>query len=181
MISKWGRVTNPASEPVSRADAKLHLRVDSDITEDDALIDSLIIAARDAVEKMTNRAWATANFFYVLPYFYAEAIYLPDPSISSVTGVTYVDGTGAVQTLTGFDYDADRQELRYSAGWPVDARSVKVAYTSTVTAAPDSIIAAIKLVLTDLYEHRSANLPQQTYENKAVQYLAWPYRVDIGV
>ena len=50
-------VTPPAEEPVSLAEARLHLRVD--FTDDDALITSLIAAARQAAETLTGRQFVT--------------------------------------------------------------------------------------------------------------------------
>ena len=53
-------VTPPAEEPVSLAEAKLHLRVD--IADDDALITALISAARQAAETITGRQIVTARW-----------------------------------------------------------------------------------------------------------------------
>ncbi len=52
-------ITPAAAEPVSLAEAKLHLRVDFD--EDDALIQALISAARQAAETLTQRQLVTAR------------------------------------------------------------------------------------------------------------------------
>lgn len=45
-------LTPPTAEPVSLVEAKLHLRVD--FNDDDALITSLITAARQAAETITG-------------------------------------------------------------------------------------------------------------------------------
>lgn len=50
----------PATEPVTRAEAKLHARIDG--TADDDLIDSLVVAARELVERLTGRALITQTW-----------------------------------------------------------------------------------------------------------------------
>jgi hypothetical protein len=77
----------PASEPVSLADAKNHLRVD--VTDDDVLIGGLITAARVAAENICRRAFVTQswtlfldtfprqNFYGVLPGYAPLDQYLP--------------------------------------------------------------------------------------------------------
>ncbi len=51
----WKLKTAPAVEPISTSEAKLHLKLDSDTT-DDTLIAALITAAREIIENMTGRA-----------------------------------------------------------------------------------------------------------------------------
>lgn len=53
-------VTPPSVEPVTLTEAKAHLRVD--VTDDDLLIGSLIIAARQFAETVTRRALVTQSW-----------------------------------------------------------------------------------------------------------------------
>jgi hypothetical protein len=50
------RVTEPDIEPVTLAEARLHLRCTDGVTAEDDLISSLIVAAREWVEGYTGRA-----------------------------------------------------------------------------------------------------------------------------
>ena len=68
-------VTAPTQEPVSLAEARLHLRVD--FSDDDALIMALIRSARLAAETITGRQLVTARWKYILDSF-------PGPSLMGV-------------------------------------------------------------------------------------------------
>jgi hypothetical protein len=57
-------VTAPATEPVTRDEAKVHCRIET--TADDAYIDSLIVGARELVERITRRALITQTWRLVL-------------------------------------------------------------------------------------------------------------------
>ena len=59
--------TPPASEPLTLAEAKAHLKVD--FTDDDTLITSLIAAARDYAEQLTGRALLTQTITQTLDAF----------------------------------------------------------------------------------------------------------------
>lgn len=114
-------ITAPASEPVTLAEAKLHLRVDS--TADDALITSLIVAARESAEHATGRAFLPQTWELALDEFEDEILLNKSPLIS-ITSITYVDEDGATQTLTTDDYQLDshsepaRITPAYDTCWP---------------------------------------------------------------
>ena len=110
--------SSPAVEPVSLAEAKLHLKVD--YTDDDDLISTLITAAREWVEKETRRAYINRSYklelsrfpdmfaatYYTmyslekLPNMRSGVIELPRPPLVSVASVQYVDPSGTLQTLS---------------------------------------------------------------------------------
>jgi uncharacterized phiE125 gp8 family phage protein len=104
-------VTGPLVEPISLAEAKLHLRIEPAVTEDDTLIERLIRAAREVAEHETGRSLIQQTWERVLGGFPAEGapIELGFPPVSSVVSVTYLDAAGAEQTLSASQYllDAD--------------------------------------------------------------------------
>ena len=54
--------TEPAAEPVTLAELKTFMRIDG--SEDDALIESLIVAARELCESYTGRALITQELYW---------------------------------------------------------------------------------------------------------------------
>ncbi len=109
MPLSYRELSQPAVEPVSLTLAKQHLRVD--FPEDDSLITGYITAARQYVEKYTNRAIfnrqmrMTLDFFpwpgwetvtgsshdaYLGWYFRSLEIRLPKPATASVDAVSYI-------------------------------------------------------------------------------------------
>ena len=120
------QMSQPANEPVSIDQAKLHLRIDFD-TDDDLLI-AYITAARQYVEKVMQRSIynrqmrLTLDFFpvpgwqtsvgaseqaYMAWYFRALAIRLPKPAVASITAVSYRGDDGEMHTLDPSTYVAD--------------------------------------------------------------------------
>ena len=132
-------VSPPAVEPVSLADAKAHLRLDSDA--DDAYVSALITAARERVELFLRRALITRAFEYTLDGFpespaliYATSVIdLPRPPLQSVESIQYMDSAGNVQTLAPEDYVVDtssseigRVALAWNRFWPITRSSINV-------------------------------------------------------
>lgn len=124
----------PKVEPISLAEAKAHLRVD--ITDDDAVIQNYIRAARTNLERVYDVAFITQSLVLGRDYFpnvYGVGfspssgwwlgstwlaqydlqqlrygyIDLPRWPTQSVTSVTYLDPTGAAQTWASSNYLLD--------------------------------------------------------------------------
>lgn len=97
--------TAPATEPVSLAEAKTHLRIDHD--DEDALITGWIQAAREYAEAHTGRRFVTQELTLTLHKWPCEwvagvygAIRLPVEPVASVDAVIYREPDGDSVTLT---------------------------------------------------------------------------------
>lgn len=185
--------TAPAAEPISLAEAKLHLRVD--IADDDELITAQIKAAREYVEQLANRSLITQTWEYTLEAFPdGNQIVLPRPPLVSVTSVVYTDYTGTAATFSSLYYTVDTYAepgqivLKYGQLWPAVAlatvNGVCIRYTAgygaTGASVPQRLRQAILLLLGHWYENREAvqfgNLMPQELPF-AVQALLWSDRI----
>jgi len=173
-------ITPPAAEPVSLAEAKLHLRVDFD--EDDALIQALISAARQAAEMLTQRQLVTARWRMVLDSFPGpslmgvpagqtftlpgHAILMPKSPLQSVVEIRYLDMAGVSQVMPSAHYTVDKacEPARitpvFGQIWPValpQIGAVSVTFDAGYGSAadvPEGLKSWIKLRLGSLYAHR---------------------------
>ena len=114
-------IQEPAAEPLSLLDAKLHLRVD--ITDDDALISALISSVRQYAETITRRAFVQQTWAYVIDSFpgptltgvpWGKTFTLPQHAIEieksrvqQVTAINYLDMSGAPQVMPTANYIVD--------------------------------------------------------------------------
>lgn len=174
-------ITAPTLEPLSLADAKAHLRLEG--TLDDAAIDKLILAARKHVEKLCNRGLVTQTWELVMPAFPEAScppsqrnlpasmqldpgIELPKGNLSSVTSVKYIDTAGVQQTLASTEYTVDAvsepavMRLAYGKSWPGtraqwDAVRIRYVVGWAVADVPEPLVQAIKLLVSQMYEHRT--------------------------
>lgn len=167
-------VTAPASEPVTTAEAKAHLRVESAFTADDTYVGTLIQAARELCEAELDRSFVNTTWDYVLDEFpgpdtpLGGAIPIPKSDLVSVTSVTYLDDAGDSQTLV---QDTDYGVLTGTGGavypmpgqsWPStdDERHGAVTirfvagYGSSASSVPAVVKHAILMTIGSLYEHR---------------------------
>ena len=133
-------------EPVTLSQAKLHLRVDG--TDEDTLINSLISAARSAIEGQIGRLLVTRTaelglvgfpFYGDSSQFYAQygryavgpftpypPIPIPLPPLQSVVSIKYtkIDGTTVTVDPSIYTFDASGQPglifPQYQKTWPTD-------------------------------------------------------------
>lgn len=161
-------ITGPAVEPISTATAKAQSRVN--ISDDDTYIDTLIAAARLAVENKLGMRLITQTWLMRLDCFPAREILLPYPPISAVSFVKYYDQTETLQTLSSSLYEADIYSVQprlypaYNEIWPTTLdhpNAVQVQYVTgyadaaALVAAKPNIVLALKMLVDHWYENRS--------------------------
>jgi uncharacterized phiE125 gp8 family phage protein len=185
--------TAPTTEPVTVAEAKLHIRANEDTVED-ALVGSLITAAREYCETFTRRSlmpqvWDLKLDSFCDPAAYKDGvIWLPKPPVTAVTSITYLDTAGDSQTLGTsiytYDLPSGPQEA-YGQVFP-QTRSTLNAVTirfaagyATAAAVPYSIKAAMLLLIGHWYQNREAVVVGVGIGSVQVQTsaeaLLWPY------
>lgn len=157
-------ITAPATEPVTLAEARLHLKVDS--TDDDTLISALITAARQQAEHRTGRALITQTLEKVLDAFPSD-IELPMPPAIAITSVKYINTSGTEQTLDTDQYSLDKDSEpgwltpAYGVAWPATysvPNAVRVRYTAgygAAAAVPQSIKSWMLMAIGTMYDHRA--------------------------
>lgn len=129
------RMVDPQREPVSLAAMKAHLALDTDFTTDDALIGSMLAAARQEAEDFLGQALMPQQWLKALDAFpqqrfwdgaparpsdyygnadlpatiagSGQAIALPRPPLISVDSIRYVDPSSSLVTLAPEKYQVD--------------------------------------------------------------------------
>jgi uncharacterized phiE125 gp8 family phage protein len=92
-------LNGPALEPLTLVEAKRLLRIDH--ADDDALVQSLVKAARQRVEARTGRALISQNWRIVMDAWpWGGRVALPVMPAQAVTAVRVFDGFGVAQTFT---------------------------------------------------------------------------------
>lgn len=166
MTTRLTLTSAPAAEPVSTAEAKTHMRVET--SDDDTYIGTLITAARRYCEAVQKRAFITQTWKLYLDRF-PSVIRVPKPPLQSVSSIAYLDTNGDSQTLSSSVYTVDTDSEPgliyegYNQQWPA-TRDVEKAITVTFLAGygdastdvPAEVIHAIKLMVGHWYEHREA-------------------------
>ncbi|MDA8212165.1 MAG: head-tail connector protein [Clostridia bacterium] len=159
-------ITAPVSEPIDLTTAKSHLRVDT--IDDDSLITSLIIAAREYAQGFQNRAFVTQTYELWLDAW-PEYIQIPRPPLQSITSIKYYGTDNAEYTLAPADYFVDsvsepgRAVLAYGKSWPSTtlrpANGIVVTFVAgygAVASVPQQVKQAMLLLIGHWNENREA-------------------------
>ena len=173
MSWSWVVTTPAASEPVSLADMKEHLKVD--VSDDDDLITAQIVAARKWIEFYCNRSLPSQTltaFFDVFPYHFT-CMMLPQSPVVSVTSVKYIDTTGVEQTWDSSKYKVDTSNVparitpAYGESWPsarVEMNALYIEYVTGESTVSADIAHALKMMVGSMYIGRENDCPMQTYQ-----------------
>ena len=157
------KTVEPASEPVTLAEAKAHCRVE--VSDDDAYITALITGVRIVAEQELQRTLITSTYKLILDGFPSDQIDLPYPVLQSVTSLKYYDEAGVQQTLSAGLYRVDAVgqpgSISTTDAWPkTQSRqdAVEVVYVAGWTAAanvPQNIKQWMLMRIETLYDTRA--------------------------
>jgi uncharacterized phiE125 gp8 family phage protein len=159
-------MAGPAAEPISLAEAKAHLRIDGN--DEDALLASLIAAARMAVERTLSLALITESWsLYLDGWPRSGTIVLPIQPAQAVTAVRVYDPDDEPATVNSETYSVDvlsepaRLVLSAGAVQLSPARllnAFEVAFTAgygdEASDIPSPLRHAIKLLVAHWFEQR---------------------------
>ncbi len=184
-------VSAATAEPVSVDEQKEHLRFDGD--DDDAYINSCVVAARQWIEGQTKRAMITQTWDYGIDYIWPvkhgqHTIEFPLNPIATQGSpetiiITYVDSDGNSQTLASTQYIIAARTHNsfivpaYGVTWPAvrrvpDAITVRFVAGTAADSVPQELKQAVMILAGHYYEHREtdADVPS------SVEALVSPFR-----
>ncbi len=148
----------PAVEPVLLAEAKAHLRLDTD--DEDDLVGALIAAARVAVESEIRRVLISQSWRAIVEDWPTEGIFLPVQPVISVDAVRAVDADGVATDLDSEDYEFDPADFSLTLDPVTGTDHYEIDFTAGYGTSgidvPQPLRQAIRLLVTHWFEHRSA-------------------------
>ncbi len=167
----WKVTVAPAVEPILVAEAKAYLKIS--VSTDDALIGTLITAARQEYERLSNTACVLQTIQEKFDAFPDATnsnpraiLKLTVSPVVAVTGITYLNGDGNSTTWNSGSYTADtytkpaRIEPKFDYSYPEvynEINAVTVTYTAgyaDASAVPADIKKVLYLLIADAYENR---------------------------
>ncbi len=150
------RVVEPASEPVTLAEAKLYLRVDG--SDEDTLISEMIVAARVAAEQYLRRSLITQQWKLVFNTHAPMDVFLPMGPVQSVVSVVTVaeDSSTEAVSSTLYRLSASKREICFEQ--VISAHQVEITY-GTGFGDPEDVPAPVKqgifAHISEMYDGRS--------------------------
>ena len=174
-------ITDAATEPVTRAEATLFMRYTGSLQND--VVDSLIVAATRIVQNWCSTQLVNATYEYYTDQFCNEMPISIGP-ISSFTMLEYQDADDTEQTLATTVYGTDlispvnKVYLKEGQTWPAtrqNPNAVKMTfvagYGATASDVPEHYKTAIKMLVSDMFEHREASGVDLLKENNTIKAL----------
>jgi len=160
-MESYSVITAPTTEPITLAEAKLHLRVNNSL--EDSLITALIIAARQWVENYSMRPLMTQTLQANYDSIIDKEIRLNKFPIQSITSVKYIDLNGNEQTINSSNYTTDlirpigRILLENIPSMKNTLNAFKIRFVAGYTSAdlvPKTYRSAMLLLIAHLYENK---------------------------
>lgn len=190
-------ITAPTEEPVSTAEVRQHLRIDTldDGVEDAAQeseLDRMITAARVYAERQTGRTIHEQTLEWVTDRWFGDYIYLPRATpLIAISSLKWKASDGTETTVSASDYIADtdstpgRLVRAYGVSWPSStlypSNPIRIRYragiatTSPITAAGGEYKLPILMLIAGMWENRES---ETVTDMKTIEAIALRWGVE---
>jgi uncharacterized phiE125 gp8 family phage protein len=161
------RVTAPASEPLTLAEAKLYLRIDSH--HEDTLLTDLIVAVRMIGESWMRCSLLSQTWMLAYDYGIPESIWLPMGPVSSLISVVIVNQDTTTVTIDPGTYWLGAAQNAMVMAGPLLGFKIRITYNTgygDAAAIPRPIKQGLLAHLATMYDSRGETgevaLPEQS-------------------
>lgn len=163
----WYVKTEPATEPITVDELKTFARIDGD--DEDTLLAEIITSVRKNIELYLGRSLIEQTFTLTMNYWPSMVVELPMAPLRSIVQVYTIDENGVETEYDSSSYYAitsttpGRLVLKSNSSFPVNdtrdysgyAIEYKAGYGTLTTDVPSSILNALKMWATIVYETRA--------------------------
>lgn len=145
--------------PITAADIRANSIIDT--TDDDPLIEEMILAAMDLIERQCDRAFGPQTWEAFLDAFPATAIEDLHEPVTAIESINYLPADGSPEIAldaSGYVLGTLTNRIVPVSDWPATAThadAVRIVYEAGDGWSP-SLIRAIKLLVGQWYENREA-------------------------
>jgi len=160
------RITAPASEPVTLAETKLYLRVDS--SDEDALITDLIVTARMNAEQWLKSSLISQTWKLVYDDYINESVAIEMTPIINIVSVIVINRDLSSQTISSDSYYLNAARTMLTFDTRIDGFLIEITYNAgygNSSQVPSPIKYGILAHIAAMYDERGligqANLPSQ--------------------
>jgi len=173
----------PASEPLSLDDAKTFMHILEN--DEDALITSMTISAREYAENYTNRQFEIATYELITDRMYS-GLTIPKSPVTEISKIEYMDSDEVYQTLSTddyylyFEYGAAKIYFNSIPSYKDDKRAIKITFKAGYTTVPSSLVSYLKVLVSTMYENREqyiVGVSIETMANPAIHKMLDMYKV----
>ena len=161
------RITAPASEPLTLAEAKLYLRIDRH--HEDTLLSDLIVAVRMIAESWMRCSLISQSWKLAYDGAIAESIWLPMGPVNSIISVVIVNQDTTTQTIDPSTYWLNAAQNAMVMLGPLIGFRIEITYNTgygDAATIPRPIKQGLLTHLAAMYDSRGETgemaLPEQT-------------------
>lgn len=173
----------PTAEPLSLDDAKTFMHILE--TDENDLITSMIVSAREYAENYTNRQFELATYELITNCLY-QGMTIPKSPVTEISKIEYMDSDGIYQILSTDDYysyvehGATKIEFISIPSYKDDKRAIKITFIAGYDTVPSSIVSYLKVLVSTMYENREqyiVGVSVETMANPLIHKMLDMYKV----